>query len=71
MQPRSKVPFLNAAPINRYEDGLEVFEFPNKQVERHYPSGRKEIAYADGTRKTVFEDGRELSVFPDGTRVEG
>eukprot|EP00948_MAST-09A_sp_MAST-9A-sp1_P004128 g4128.t1 len=52
-----------------YSDGLEVFEFPNKQIEYHYPTGRKEIHYADGTKKTIYQNGDEESLFPDGTKL--
>ena len=39
-----------------HESRVEVFEFPNGQVERHYPDGRKDIRFPDGTRKTVAQD---------------
>ncbi|CAM9099496.1 unnamed protein product [Chrysoparadoxa australica] len=52
-----------------YPSGLEMFEFPNGQVERHHEDGRKEIDFPDGTKKYVSVDGTETSVFPDGIRV--
>lgn len=52
-----------------YGDGLEVYEFPNRQVEKHFPGGRKEILFPDGTRKVVAPDGSEENYFPDGTVV--
>ena len=39
-----------------HESRVEVFEFPNGQVERHYPDGRKDIRFPDGTRKMVAPD---------------
>mmetsp|Transcript_27215 Transcript_27215/g.91476 ORF Transcript_27215/g.91476 Transcript_27215/m.91476 type:complete len:277 (+) Transcript_27215:1283-2113(+) len=50
---------------------LEVFEFPNGQVERHHGDGSKEISFPDGTQKTVDARGRSKTVFPDGAVVFG
>ncbi|KAJ1462935.1 T-complex protein 10, C-terminal domain-containing protein, partial [Pelagophyceae sp. CCMP2097] len=33
--------------------GMEVFEFPNGQVEKHDRDGTKEILFPDGTRKVI------------------
>ena len=52
-----------------FPDGIEIFEFPNKQVEKHFPDGSKEIAFADGTKKYIYTDGQQLSVFPDGKKM--
>eukprot|EP00794_Sanderia_malayensis_P014387 gene14387-15884_t len=49
------------------KDGLEMFEFSNGQVEKHYPNGRKEIIYPDKTVKCIFVNGAEETVFADGT----
>ena len=56
-----------------YADKLQVFQFANGQVEKHFPDGRKEIKFADGTVKSIMQDGQEESVFPDGTvqRIDG
>ena len=52
-----------------FADGLELFEFPNKQKEKHFPDGSKEIEFMDGTRKYIYPDGQQLSIFPDGTQM--
>mmetsp|Transcript_12067 Transcript_12067/g.18015 ORF Transcript_12067/g.18015 Transcript_12067/m.18015 type:complete len:599 (-) Transcript_12067:245-2041(-) len=52
-----------------HRDGLEIYEFPNKQVEHHYPSGKKEIMFADGTKKIMFPDGFNETRFSDGVRL--
>lgn len=44
-----------------FKDGLEVYEFPNKQVEMHFPDGIKEIIFPDGTRKVINPDGMQVS----------
>ncbi|NWX52687.1 CENPJ protein, partial [Steatornis caripensis] len=52
-----------------YSDGLEVLQFSNGQIEKHYPDGKKEITFPDQTIKNLFTDGQEESIFPDGTIV--
>ncbi|XP_008936539.1 PREDICTED: centromere protein J, partial [Merops nubicus] len=52
-----------------YADGLEVLQFSNGQIEKHYPDGKKEITFPDQTIKNLFVDGQEESIFPDGTIV--
>ncbi|XP_010123657.1 PREDICTED: centromere protein J [Chlamydotis macqueenii] len=52
-----------------YADGLEVLQFSNGQIEKHYPDGKKEITFPDQTIKNLFTDGQEESIFPDGTIV--
>ncbi|XP_077030029.1 centrosomal P4.1-associated protein [Agelaius phoeniceus] len=52
-----------------YTDGLEVLQFSNGQIEKHYPDGKKEITFPDQTIKSLFTDGQEESIFPDGTVV--
>ena len=52
-----------------YSNGLEVYEFPNGQVERHHPDGTKEIAFPDRTRKLVLANGLQETHFPDGVKV--
>ena len=52
-----------------YADGLELFEFPNQQKEKHFPDGTKEIEFVDGTVKFVYANGEQLSIFPDGTQM--
>ncbi|XP_061230305.1 centromere protein J isoform X3 [Neopsephotus bourkii] len=52
-----------------YSNGLEVLQFSNGQIEKHYPDGKKEITFPDQTIKNLFMDGQEESIFPDGTIV--
>ena len=47
-------------------DGLQIFLFANKQVEKHYKDGKKEILFKDGTKKVITED-EEISYMTDGT----
>lgn len=56
-----------------FPDKLQVFQFSNGQVEKHFQDGKKEILFTDGTVKTIGQDGQEESVFPDGTkqRIDG
>ncbi|XP_068750144.1 centromere protein J-like isoform X3 [Montipora capricornis] len=50
-----------------YPDGLEVLQFPSKQIEKHYPDGTKEITFPDETIKYLHPNGAEECVFSDGT----
>ncbi|XP_027055872.1 centromere protein J-like [Pocillopora damicornis] len=50
-----------------YPDGLEVLQFPSKQIEKHYPDGTKEIIFPDQTIKYLYPNGAEECVFSDGT----
>lgn len=52
-----------------YADGLQIFQFCNGQVEKHYIDGTKEIQFPDQTIKYLFLDGSAESVFLDGTVV--
>jgi len=56
-----------------YADGLQIFQFANGQVEKHYVDGTKEIQFPDQTIKYLFANGSAESVFLDGTvvHVEG
>ncbi|KAJ3043269.1 hypothetical protein HK097_001775 [Rhizophlyctis rosea] len=49
-----------------FKDGLQLYEFDNGQVEKHYPDGTNEITFSDGTVKYSFPNGEEESIFPDG-----
>ncbi|KAG8230875.1 hypothetical protein J437_LFUL011516 [Ladona fulva] len=51
-----------------FPDGLEILEFPNGQVERHF-QGTVEVAFPDGTVRIIQADGREELRLPDGTNV--
>ncbi|KAM8952937.1 uncharacterized protein RCH25_043688 [Pelodytes ibericus] len=53
-----------------YPNGMEVLQFPNKQIEKHHPEGTKEIVFPDRTVKLLFKDGHEETTFPDGTVVK-
>lgn len=52
-----------------YADGLQIFQFANGQVEKHYIDGTKEIQFPDQTIKYLFPNGSAESVFLDGTIV--
>jgi len=52
-----------------YADGLQIFQFANGQVEKHYIDGTKEIQFPDQTIKYLFSNGSAESVFLDGTIV--
>ncbi|XP_046701918.1 LOW QUALITY PROTEIN: centromere protein J [Silurus meridionalis] len=53
-----------------YPDGMEVLQFPNNQIEKHFVDGHKEITFPDQTVKTLYPDGREESVLVDGTIIQ-
>ncbi|CAH2225285.1 centromere J isoform X1 [Pelobates cultripes] len=52
-----------------YPDGLEILQFSNGQIEKHFPDGKKEITFPDQTIKNLNTDGTEESIFPDGTII--
>ncbi|KAM9319836.1 centrosomal P4.1-associated protein [Gastrophryne carolinensis] len=52
-----------------YPDGLEILQFSNGQIEKHFPDGKKEITFPDQTIKNLYPDGKEESLFPDGTII--
>ncbi|KAM8977641.1 centrosomal P4.1-associated protein [Pelodytes ibericus] len=52
-----------------YPDGLEVLQFSNGQIEKHFPDGKKEITFPDQTIKNLNTDGTEESIFTDGTII--
>ncbi|KAM8831293.1 uncharacterized protein AB9W97_002967 isoform 2-T2 [Spinachia spinachia] len=52
-----------------HPSGLEVFQFPNKQIEKRYPGGKREILFPDQTIKYLEPGGGERTIFPDGTIV--
>ncbi|KAM6906727.1 centrosomal P4.1-associated protein [Lycodopsis pacificus] len=52
-----------------HPSGLEVFHFPNKQIEKRHPGGKREILFPDQTIKYLEPDGSEKTIFPDGTIV--
>jgi len=52
-----------------YPDGLQVFEFPNGQVERYFVDGRCEIIFPDSTQKITHSSGITEVFYPDGLCV--
>ncbi|XP_068123042.1 centromere protein J [Hyperolius riggenbachi] len=52
-----------------YPDGIEILQFSNGQIEKHFPDGKKEITFPDQTIKNLHPDGKEESIFPDGTII--
>nr|CAB3229783.1 centromere protein J-like [Phallusia mammillata] len=50
-----------------HTNGMQVIEFSNKQIERHFPDGSKHISFADGSSKMMKLNGTEETIFPDGT----
>ncbi|XP_053351807.1 centromere protein J isoform X1 [Clarias gariepinus] len=53
-----------------YPDGMEVLQFPNNQIEKHFIDGHKEIIFPDQTVKNLYPDGREETVLADGTIIQ-
>lgn len=58
--------YADARTTHTTENDVDIFEFPNGQVERHNKDGTKDIKFPDGTRKIVDADGRSRTRFPDG-----
>lgn len=48
-------------------DGVQVIEFPNQQVERHFIDGSKHITFPDGSSKLIRQDGYEETTLQNGT----
>ena len=40
-----------------HPDGVEIFHFPNGQVEAHHPTGLKEIIFPDGVLRRLLPSG--------------
>lgn len=59
----------NKTTHTTYPDGLQVYHFPNDQLEKHYPDGTKEITFPNQSVKFLFADGSEESVLVDGTII--
>ncbi|XP_023217108.1 centromere protein J-like [Centruroides sculpturatus] len=51
-----------------YQDGLQIIEFANGQVETHHVNGVKTVAFGD-SQFTLYPDGSEESIMSDGTVV--
>lgn len=54
---------------SKHPNGLQVYEYHNRQVERHYPDGHKEVLYQNGVSRRVHPDGTKETTFTDGIRV--
>lgn len=44
-------------------DGSTLFEYPNKQIERHYPDGTKAIIFPDGVKQRISPNGQHVETF--------
>ncbi|OWK61272.1 Centromere protein J [Lonchura striata] len=53
-----------------YPDVLEILQFTNNQIEKHYPNGTQEIVLPDHTVKWLHSDGLKETFFSDGTVVK-
>lgn len=51
------------------ENGLEVLEFPDGQVEKRYKDGSTEVSFPDGCVRCTSPFATETVSFPDGTVV--
>lgn len=45
-----------------FPDGVQLYEYPNQQVERHFPDGRKEVTLPTGGRRVQLSDGTKVTV---------
>jgi centromere protein J len=52
-----------------YPNKLEVYEFSNRQIEKHYPEGTKEILFPDGGVKYISATGQE-EIYFGGWKME-
>jgi T-complex protein 10 C-terminus len=43
-----------------FPNGLQVYEYPNKQIERHFPDGRKEVILGSGARRLQASNGTKF-----------
>ena len=48
-------------------NNLDIYRFPNAQVEFHFKNGNKQIKFQDGTEKFVYKNGEEFTVYADNT----
>ena len=44
-------------------DGSILYEYANKQIERHYPDGSKAILFPDGTKQRISASGKVETLF--------
>jgi hypothetical protein len=52
-----------------HTNGIEVFEFPNGQIETKYPDSSIEIRFPDKTIRRIFANGEEENVYANGIKM--
>merc|ERR1719376_409626 len=62
--------FASKTKKTKLRDGVQIIEFGNNQVERHFLDGSKHIKFADGSSKLMRLDGYEETTLPDGTKMK-
>ncbi len=50
--------------------GLQIFKFPNGQIEKHHVDSTKEILFPDKTIKYIYTNGMEETRLPNGTTIK-
>jgi hypothetical protein len=50
--------------------GLQIFKFPNGQIEKHHLDNTKEILFPDKTVKYIYTNGTEETRLPNGTNIK-
>uniref|UniRef100_A0A1B6EN06 Centromere protein J C-terminal domain-containing protein n=1 Tax=Cuerna arida TaxID=1464854 RepID=A0A1B6EN06_9HEMI len=53
-----------------FPDGLEVWDFPNGQVEKNHTNGMVEVIFPNDVRKITYPDGSEEIFYADGTTLK-
>ena len=51
-------------------DGVQIIEFVNKQVERHFTDGSRHVTFPDGSSKLLRLDGTEETRLKNGTLMK-
>ena len=60
----------NVTQITYTNNGLQVFKFPNGQIEKHYTDKTKEIIFPDKVVKLIYANGCEESRLTNGTVIK-
>jgi centromere protein J len=60
----------NVTQITYTTNGLQVFKFPNGQIEKHYSDKTKEIIFPDKVVKIIYPNGTEESRLTNGTIIK-
>jgi centromere protein J len=60
----------NVTQITYTTNGLQVFKFPNGQIEKHYSDKTKEIIFPDKVVKINYPNGTEESRLTNGTIIK-